>query len=232
MATKNKTKTKRNLKGKRRLNKTQRIFWITLVIFLLPFIILAWILLSAARDTGTPIIGDRYVDDHDPAITETQLSTIESQVSTLDGVEDADVRLVTGTVRVYLDITDTADADTATYVAGQAYTVVANVLDINTYFSQSNGMKMYDLEIHVYNLDSDRDSDSFVYVIETKTSSMTDPIVQVVSEPIDAELAEELRQDVENRNNPTPTPEMTEEAETSDESSEVTEEDSTESQEG
>jgi hypothetical protein len=35
---------------------------------------------------------------------------------------------------------------------------------------------------------------------------MEQPVVQLVSDPIDAELAESLRQAVENRNNPTPTP--------------------------
>ena len=69
---------------------------------------------------------------------------------------------------------------------------------------------MYDLEVHVFNQNKDTEN-NFVYVIETKTSSMEAPIVQLVSEPIDAELAESLRQDVENRNNPTPTPAETDE---------------------
>ena len=65
--------------------------------------------------------------------------------------------------------------------------------------------KMYDLEVHVFNQNKDTEN-NFVYVIETKTSSMEAPVIQLVSEPIDAELAESLRQAVENRNNPTPTP--------------------------
>ena len=64
---------------------------------------------------------------------------------------------------------------------------------------------MYDLEVHVFNQNKDTEN-NFVYVIETKTSSMEAPVIQLVSEPIDAELAESLRQAVENRNNPTPTP--------------------------
>ena len=65
--------------------------------------------------------------------------------------------------------------------------------------------KQYDLEIHVYNLSKNRDSDDFVYVIMTKTSGMDTASTQLVSEPIDAELAQQLRDDVENRNNPKPT---------------------------
>ena len=78
------------------------------------------------------------------------------------------------------------------------------MLDPSVYFSQHDDMKMYDLEIHVYTQDSDADADNFVYVIETKTSSMDAPVTQLVSEPIDAALAEELRQKVEERNNPAP----------------------------
>jgi hypothetical protein len=69
---------------------------------------------------------------------------------------------------------------------------------------------MYDMEIHVYNTDENTESDSFVYVIETKTSNMASPKRQLVSEPIDAELAQQLRDDVEARLNPTPTPDTEE----------------------
>ena len=75
---------------------------------------------------------------------------------------------------------------------------------------------MYDLEIHVYNLDEDQDrtADNFVYVIETKTSNMSEPSAQTVSEARFPELAQKLRDDVAARKaaeeaaaQATPTPE-------------------------
>ena len=76
------------------------------------------------------------------------------------------------------------------------------------YFSKHDNEKMYDLEIHVYNRQdpSQQDGDSFVYVINTKTSSMDAPEKQTVSKPVNAELAQQLRQAVEDRKNPTPSP--------------------------
>ena len=161
-------------------------FILALVLFILPFAVLGWILLGAAMDTGSPILGDRYANDLDPAITKAQLDTIKDAVKQMSGVESADVELATGTLRVYADISDDATVDTA--------------------FSQHDNEKMYDLEIHVYNYadSKDRDSDSFVYVIDTKTSSMDAPAKQTMSEPLNAELAQQLRQAVEDRNNPQP----------------------------
>ncbi len=178
-------------------------FWIVLLLFLLPFLVLGYIILSAAMDTGKPILGNRYEGDHEPAITKSDLDKVESGVKSLSGVEKSMVNLATGTLRVYADINDSAGAESAESTAGQVYSTVTSILDEGTYFTQSNGRKMYDLEVHVYNQDKNTDS-NFVYVIATKTSSMDAPMVQLVSEPIDAELAESLRQAVENRNNPKP----------------------------
>jgi len=186
-------------------NGTTIAFIAALVLFLLPFLILGYIILSAARDTGRPVIGERYKGDHDPAITKSDLERVESSVKSVSGVESTMVNLATGTLRVYADISDSATADNAKSTAQEIYSSVTSILDPNTYFSQNNGKKMYDLEVHVFNQNSSEDAD-FVYVIETFTSSMEQPVVQLVSEPIDAELAENLRQAVENRNNPTPTP--------------------------
>lgn len=181
-------------------------FTLALVLFVLPFAVLGWILLGAALDTGSPILGDRYANDLNPAITKAQLDTIRNDVSKMSGVEKTDVELATGTLRVYADIEDTATVDTANAMADQIYGAVTSTLDPAVYFSQHDNEKMYDLEIHVYNYDDskDRDSDSFVYVIDTKTSSMDAPAKQTMSEPVNAELAQQLRQAVEDRKNPKP----------------------------
>lgn len=197
--------SKKKVSSKKRLRRARTGFWIALILFVLPFAVLGWILFSAWMDSGSPVLGNRYENDLDPAITKTELDTILEETSAVSEVESADVQLATGTLRVYADITDSATVDTANSIADQIYTVVTSVLDPSVYFSQHDGEKMYDLEIHVYNYaDQDqREEDSFVYVIETKTSSMDAPAKQTMSEPLDAELAEQLRQDVTNRNNPT-----------------------------
>ena len=207
--TKKKKTTKKPVKRVTSLTKKERrvkrIFWICLALVLIPMLAFGWILLSAKIDGGSPIIGNRYDNDLDPAITKQDLQSVVRAAKEIGGVNDAEVHLATGTLRVYADIADDANADAAYATADQVYAAVTGILDPSVYFSQHDGKKMYDLEVHVYNyVPKDSYEEAFVYVIRTKTSSMEVPISQLVSEPIDAALAQELRDDVERRNNPQP----------------------------
>ncbi|MBR4162104.1 MAG: hypothetical protein IKR11_01195 [Solobacterium sp.] len=185
---------------------TGLIFWICLILLVTPFAILGWILYSSSMDSDKPVFGNRYDGDLNPAITSEQLDQVESAAGSVSGVEKAKVEMSTATLRVYADISDSADSSQAYSVADEIYGKVTSILSPSVYFSQSDGKKMYDMEIHVYNTSENTESDSFVYVIKTKTSSMSEPVDNLVSEPIDAELAQSLRDDVEARLNPTPTP--------------------------
>ena len=184
---------------KRRGHLTGFIFWLCVLLIAAPIGLMGWILYSSQKDSGAPVLGNRYEGDLDPAITKNQLEEIEQSIAAMEGVEKSFVRMPTATLRVYLDIADDAGADTAYAKASEAYGVVTSILDPAVYFTQSEGKKMYDMEIHVYNLDEDREADNFVYVIETKNSKMEGPKAQLVSEPLDAELAQELRDAVARR---------------------------------
>ncbi|MEG0393164.1 hypothetical protein [Anaerorhabdus sp.] len=196
--------------SKRKLDRTSKIILIGGALILIPFIIFGFILLSASFNTGKPIFGDRFKGDLNPAITSSNISAIESKIKSQSGVESVNVELASATLRVYVDITDSASSEDANRIADAAYNDVIGVLPEATYFTLQDGKKMYDIEVHVYNLAKDRDSESFVYVIKNKSSNMATAKNQIVSSPLDAELAQQLRDDVENRNNPTPTPDENE----------------------
>lgn len=181
---------------KRNYHTTGFIFWICLILIATPIAVLGWILLSSAMDTGKPVLGNRYEGDLDPAITSEQMTEVEQAVAGLEGIEDSSVRMVTATMRVYADVPDEWGIDDVKSKASEIYETVTGILDPAVYFTQADGRKMYDIEIHVYNLKENRDADEFVYVIRNKTSSMSEPISSVVSEPLDAELAQQLRDDV------------------------------------
>ena len=191
-----KKKRVRKTKVRRREIRTLVIFWICFILLLIPAAFMAWMLISAALDTGSPIIGDRYKGDLEPAITKNDLDTIASNTKNLSGVEDSFINLATATLRVYADIDDNANVDTAKSTATRIFNEVTNVLTPSVYFTQSDGKKMYDLEIHVFTSNDREKASNFVYVIETKTSSMEQPIQQVVSEPLDASLAQRLRDEM------------------------------------
>lgn len=65
-----------------------------------------WILLSAYINTGKPINGNRFMNDLDPAIENSQITTINDSIKGISGVEKVDIILRTATFRVYVDVKD------------------------------------------------------------------------------------------------------------------------------
>ena len=192
----------KKVKVRKKSHLTGVVFWICFLLLAVPVGILGWILLSSQQDSGAPVLGNRYDGDLDPAIHKTQLEQVEAAVQSIDGVESTFVTMPTATLRVYADIRDYDNAESANWIADQIYGKIASVLEPSVYFTQHDGKKMYDLEVHVYTTDNG-ESDNFVYVIGTKTSSMEGMVNQVVSEPVDAEVAQKLRDSL----NPQPEPE-------------------------
>ena len=202
MPEKNKNKASRKPAKKNKSSHITNVtFWVCLLLVLAPFVVLGWNVVSTSMDTGTPIMGDRYKDDLDPAITKKQMDSVTDTVKAVEGVDDAFVSMTSATLRVYVDIPDTADEATANATADSVYAAVSSVLDPATYFTRTDSEKMYDLEIHVYTLPerTDAEGENFVYVIDTKTSNMAEPAKQTVSVAKDQAVADQLRQDVIDR---------------------------------
>lgn len=195
-------KTKK--KSNKKLDASTIIIIVGLIIIMIPFLVLGYILLSDSMKTGSPITGDRFINDLDPAITENDLSSISAAIKNIDGVENVECVLKTATLRVYVDVDDNKTSEEIQTMAEEIYKAVTDECDEATYFSQNGTKKMYDLEVHVYNLKENRDSDDFIYVIVNKNSSMEKMVIQVVSEPKDPDLAKELLDELEAKNNPIP----------------------------
>ena len=85
---------------KKELDRSTVILITGLVLIAIPCLILGWILISASLDTGTPILGDRFQGDLDPAITSEQISQIETQVASEGSVDSVTVELATATLRI------------------------------------------------------------------------------------------------------------------------------------
>ena len=189
-------------KKKGRLDAASWIIIIGLLIIAVPCAAFLYILLSAQAATGTAISGDRFTGDLDPAITETQMANVVTSVETIEGVESAEVILKSATVRVYVDTLDEMTPEVAQGIANQAYEKLTAECDPSVYFTQTASKKMYDIEVHAYNLTENRDSEEFVYVILSKSSSMEAPIARLVSEPLDPELAAQLLEKLDRKLNP------------------------------
>ena len=200
----------------KKMDRSTLVLIIGLVIIAIPCLILGWILISASLETGTPINGDRFKGDLDPAITKDQLKQIEETVKTEDKAEEVTVELATATLRVYVDAADSITEEEAKALAQTVYSDVTAVCDETTYFTAASPKKMYDLEVHVYNSLEAAGKPEYVYVIQSKNSTMETSQVQVVSKPLDAELAQQLRDELEEKRNPKPEPEAEEEVSSED----------------
>lgn len=196
------TKKEKKAKKKGRMDAASWIIIIGLLIIAISCAAFVYILLSAQAATGTAISGDRFTGDLDPAITETQMANVVTSVESIEGVESAEVILKSATVRVYVDTLDEMTPEVAEGIANQAYEKLTAECDPSVYFTQTASKKMYDIEVHVYNLAENRDSEEFVYVIVSKSSSMEAPIARLVSEPLDPELAAQLLEKLDRKLNP------------------------------
>lgn len=193
-------KNKKTVKRKKG-HGTGILFTLCLLLVLAPFAVLGWILFSASLNTGAPVLGNRFEGDLDPAITSTQLNDVENAVAAVEGVDSSFISMTTATLRVYADVADDASEETVNAVADSLYAAVASVLDPSVYFTKTEDKKMYDMEIHVYTIPErlNAEGENFIYVINTKTSNMSEPAKQTVSVAKNAEVAAKLRQDVEDR---------------------------------
>ena len=192
---------------KRKLSKAAIILILGLLIILIPLGVFGSVLLHSWITNNNPVIGDRFANDLDPAITNDNMNSIKSQISSISGVEKVDIVMTTSQMRVNIDTADNLSQEQITNIAQDAYQKVNGVTPVATYFTSTNEKKMYDLAINVYNYIKE-DDETMIYVLLTKNSKMEKPETQVVSEPVNAELAYELTHVGEV---PETTPETTEE---------------------
>lgn len=189
---KKENKSTKPTKEKKKLSKAAIVLIVGLLIIVIPVAVFGGILLSAAMQTGTPITGDRFKGDLDPAITDENISAIVTKLESNTKIESVTVDVITAQLRINVDTVDTLTVEEGELLAQEIYESVNAIVPMKTYFTATDGKKMYDLSINVYNF-IDSESDSMVYYILTKNSMMEAPSIQLVSEPLDAELAAELR---------------------------------------
>lgn len=185
----------KKVKKKKKLSRSAMVLMISSIIILIPCLVFGGILLISAMQNDKPVLGSRYDNDLNPAITETNTANIKSSIESLSNVESVEIVMTTAQYRINVDTNDTVSHDQVKEIAEQVYDVVTKELPVSTYFTKSSdGMKMYDLSVTVYNYipDGSADPSWYSYVI-TKNSSMADKQGQYVSEAQDENLAAELR---------------------------------------
>ena len=194
---------------KKKLSKAAIVLILGLLIIMIPLGVFGGVLLHSWITNNKPVVGDRFVNDLEPAITNENMTAIETQIKSISGVEKVEVVMTTAQMRVNIDTADNLSQEQIENISQQAYQVVNSVTPVGTYFTSTNEKKMYDLAINTYNYIKE-DDESMIYVLLTKNSKMEKAETQIVSEPVNEELAYELTHVGE-------TPETTEAAEETEE---------------
>ena len=189
----NRTKPK---KTKTNPKQGHKLVWFTLIIIAIPFVIVAYVLLTSMGGQDEPVVGNRFNGgDLDPAITNEAMTSIQEQVAAIGGVEEATVNLKSATLRVHLNMDDSYNQDQIQAASDQAYQIVASVLPIEQYFTNREDAKMYDLEIDVYNyiVDESHPAQGQIYIMTSKTGASGDKITDVMTSPKDPDLVNQIK---------------------------------------
>ena len=190
MSKKKVTKTKNKKVEKKGLKNSTIVLFIGILLLLLPAIVFGGILLAAYVTNNSPVVGSRYAGDLNPKINDQQLQDIDIRVEGLNGVEKCEAILTTSQVRINVDTKDNLDKETIQSLIDEVYKIINNVTNIDTYYTSTQSKKMYDLSIDIYNIISLED-DAIHYNL-TKNSNMSEPIIQLLSEPLDEDLVKEI----------------------------------------
>lgn len=177
-------------KEKKKLSKSAIILIVGLIIIAIPCLIFAGILGISALQTGSPREGSRFDNDLVNEITDEDVSSLQSTLSSISGAENVEVKLSQGQLKVYIDLNDTANEDTVDSVISDAYNKVIAKLPINTYFTKTDSAKMYDLQINVYT--TIEQSANRQYKLLHKNSAEEKFSIDDMAHPKDAKLVQEL----------------------------------------
>ncbi len=203
-----KEKNKKSIKGmpKKKMSPAKIFLIVGICLITIPLLILGYLLISASLTEG-PILADRFENDLNPAITSNDITEVQDTVSKLSNVESVEVNLQTATFKVNVDVKDSLSTEEIGDIAVVVYEEVIKLLPINTYFKATDTKKMYDLEINIYNSLEKKEDDDFIFYVLNQSSNMDVSNIQLVSDPLNPELAEALVKNVQDRLNPTSTPE-------------------------
>lgn len=179
----------------RKPRQGHKLVWFTLIIIAIPCVIVVYVLLASIGGQNKPVTGSRFSSsDLNPEITRQEISTLQSNLSAIDNVEEVTVNLLSATLRVHLNLVDDANDDTAQAALNSAYDVVNQTLPIDTYFTNTDSAKMYDFEIDSYNylIDDTHTSDGWTYLKLTKTGASDGPVTDNMTVAKNSDLANQL----------------------------------------
>lgn len=180
-------------KTKKVKQKPNWVLRITILVIAIPTLMIAFVLLTSIEKKGEPVVGDRFENHLDPAIKDSSLKELKNTL-VFDNVDAVEVNLISATLRIDIDASDALDAAGIEAIANAAYDKVNQILPIGTYFKNHDGVKMYDLEINVYNLIPQEGTQTAqIWCIKHKNVSEAEPGTDWPSNPKNEDVANQVK---------------------------------------
>lgn len=179
------------VKKKKKLSKSGIILIVGLAIIAIPCIIFVGILGISALQTGSPRNGSRFDGDLVNEITKDDISAIETDLKSLSNIEEVEVKLSEGQLKVYIDTNDTLSEADVDAIVSSAYTKVTSKLPVATYFTRTSSAKMYDLQINVYT--TAEQTENRQYKLLHKNAAEEQFQIDDLAHPKDEDLKNELQ---------------------------------------
>ena len=180
---------------KKKLSKSALVLIIGLIIIAIPVLVFVGILDVSALQTGTPREGSRFNGDLDPAITNSEVSTLKSDIEALGTFDSVEVILSEGQLKIYVDTQDSMSESQIDTLITNIYNKVNSNLPVSTYFTSTDSKRMYDLVINVYTTAEASEigaTNSRVYKVLHKNAAEETYTIEDLAHPKDPDLAAEL----------------------------------------
>ena len=176
--------------------------WVLLFSLAVVFVfgsIFALIMFSALSETGTTIEGNRFQLELNPRIEKVKITDIKTAIDAQSTTVKSTINLRSATLRIMVQVKSELTDEELQAAILSIKDLVNTSLPIETYFTSTPDIKMYDLEIHIFNAVDAVSTETFTYhyFILVKNSTMLDWKIQEVSTPVNPELAALLKASLE-----------------------------------
>ena len=181
------TKLKKHFKFK--FTFSNIVFALGIAFVLIPSLVIGIILLQSSLQTGTVITGNRFNNDLKPVITEEVIGLTEDAILTLGNVTVAEINLKAATLRLTVVIPTGLEEESKLELVQNTLEKVNSVIPFAQYFTATDTMKMYDLEVNFVDVVGETKT---TYIQVVKNANMDTWSAQDLLTPVNPALAQEL----------------------------------------
>lgn len=191
-----------NKSNRKKINSNTPIHWPTvilisgLVVLLIPAITIGLVFLDAFEGTGSALVGNRFTNEMQEEISKDQIKQIETELEAINAMNKVNVNLLSATLRITVLTSNEISEEEIVALSETLLDKVFAIVPKEVYFTLNSSYKQYDFEMHVFNDRMVVEEENYLYVLSTLNSTMAEPIIQLVSNPVDPEFVAELYQSI------------------------------------